>query len=89
MLLKEHRVEEKQSFKRLSVYISIEYIKLQCIKKYTFSPFNFFADSFFACFFRALYMYMVISVPPPSTQAPSGASFGDPVTPASNRVIQL
>ena len=35
-----NRVEDKQSFKRLSVYISIKCRKLQCIKK-LFSPFNF------------------------------------------------
>ena len=33
VLLKDHRVEEKQSFKRLSVYISITYRKLQFINK--------------------------------------------------------
>ena len=46
MLLKDHRVEEKQSFKRLSVYISIKYRKLQSIKK-LFIPFNFFAQTAF------------------------------------------
>ena len=33
MLLKDHGAEEKQSFKRLSVYISIKYRKLQYNKK--------------------------------------------------------
>ena len=33
VLLKDHRVEEKQSYKCLSVYISIKYRKLQCIIK--------------------------------------------------------
>ena len=46
MLLKGHRVEEKQSFKRLSVYICIKYRKLQSIKK-LFTPFNFFAQTAF------------------------------------------
>ena len=42
-MLKDHRVEEKQSFKRLSVYISIKHRNMQCIKK-LFTPFNFFAQ---------------------------------------------
>ena len=46
MLLKDHRVEEKQSFKRLSVCISIKYRKLQSIKKF-FIHFNFFAQTAF------------------------------------------
>ena len=43
MLLKDHWVEEEQSFKRLSVYISIMDRKLQCIKK-LFILFNWFAQ---------------------------------------------
>ena len=33
VLLEDHRVAEKQPFKRLSVYISTKYRKLQFIKK--------------------------------------------------------
>ena len=46
MLLKDNRVEEKQSFKRLSVYICMKYRKLQSIKR-LFIPFNFFAQTAF------------------------------------------
>ena len=35
---------KKQSFKRLSVYISIKYRKLQSIKNF-FIPYNFFAQT--------------------------------------------
>ena len=45
-VVKDHRVKEKQSFKRLSVYISIKYRKLQSIKK-LFIPFIFFAQTAF------------------------------------------
>ena len=61
MLLKHYRVEEEQSFKRLSVYLSITYRKLQGIKK-LFILFNLFAqiaflvDSFMQ-FICARYFY--------------------------------
>ena len=45
-----------QSFKRLSVYISIKYRKLQSIKKIIYSLYFFCADSFFDRFFHTLYM---------------------------------
>ena len=45
-IVKDHRVKEKQSFKRLSVYISMKYRKLQSIKK-LFIPFFFFGQTAF------------------------------------------
>ena len=45
-VMKDHRVKEKQSFKRLSIYISIKYRKLQSIKR-LFIAFNFFAQTAF------------------------------------------
>ena len=44
MLLNDHRIEEKQSFKHLSVYICIKYRKLQCIEKNYLVPLIFFVQ---------------------------------------------
>ena len=63
MLLNDHRVKENQSFKRLSVYISIKYRKLQSIKK-LFVPFNFFAQTAFLIDFSIYFICVdAISIP--------------------------
>ena len=62
-VVKDHRVKEKQSFKRLSVYISIKYRKLQSIKK-LFIPFNFFAQADFLIDFSINFICVdAISIP--------------------------
>ena len=59
VLLKDHRVKEKQYFKRLSVYIIVNYRKPKSIKKtYLFSLFL-CAGRFFGQFFYTLYMKTV------------------------------
>ena len=68
----------------------INMISISLLSVFLFSPFIYFMRSWL---FWSILPYILcvqgISIPQPSNHFPSGTSVGDPVTPASKRVIQL
>ena len=94
-VLKSGCVVKRPQSRREAIFLSaIQFLFLQSIesyrvlKNYLVSLIFLHQQLFWSIFLYTLYVHS-ISIPPSSTHFPSGASLGDPVTPASKRVIQL